>query len=66
MDYKELLDSAVEFSSDGIGAIMLKVAEFFYTILYPSNADPATPGSPAALESKVDSAMKLKDALISP
>lgn len=44
---------------------MLKIAEFFYTILYPSNADPATPGSPAALESKVDSAMQLKDALVS-
>jgi hypothetical protein len=42
MDYQALLESAVEFSSDGIGAVMLKVAEFFYTILYPSNADPAT------------------------
>ncbi|HLR47724.1 MAG TPA: hypothetical protein VK089_01470 [Corynebacterium sp.] len=45
MDYTELLESAVAFSSDGIGAQLLKAAEFLYGILYPSNAGPAVPAS---------------------
>ena len=41
MNFDELLAPMIEFSSEGIGATLLGVAEFLYELLFPSNADPA-------------------------
>ena len=39
----DILASALDFYSDGIGALLLQIAEAFYSLLYPANADAATP-----------------------
>lgn len=41
MDFNALLEPAIQFSSEGIGAQLLKAGEFLYMLLFPSNADGA-------------------------
>lgn len=43
MNFDEILAPMIDFSSDGIGAILAQIGEILYAILYPANADPATP-----------------------
>ncbi|WP_257159920.1 hypothetical protein [Corynebacterium cystitidis] len=43
MNLDAIIESAVAFSSDGIGAILLKVLTALYDVFYPSNAEAATP-----------------------
>ena len=43
MNFDELLNQAIAFSSDGIGAFLLTIVENLYALLYPANSDPATP-----------------------
>lgn len=43
MNFDEILAPLIEFFSEGIGAIIAQVGEFLYDLLYPSNADAATP-----------------------
>ncbi|MDY3127018.1 MAG: hypothetical protein SOW59_02645 [Corynebacterium sp.] len=42
MDFNALLEPAIQFSSDGIGAALLPVAEGLYAIFFPANAEAAT------------------------
>ncbi|MFH0411415.1 hypothetical protein ACG98H_06150 [Corynebacterium sp. L4756] len=42
MDFNALLEPAIQFSSEGIGAQLLKAGEFLYMLLFPSNAEGAT------------------------
>lgn len=43
MDFDALLNQAIAFSSEGIGAFFLNIAENLYALLYPANSDPAVP-----------------------
>ncbi|WP_165857947.1 hypothetical protein [Corynebacterium alimapuense] len=43
MNLDTIFASMMDFSSDGIGQVLLQVVQVIYTLLYPSNADPATP-----------------------
>ncbi|WIM70893.1 hypothetical protein [Corynebacterium suedekumii] len=43
MNIDDILAQATAFSSEGIGQVLLQIAQAFYTILYPSNSDAATP-----------------------
>lgn len=49
MDFNALLEPAVNFSSEGIGAVLVKIAEFFYQLIFPANAEAAT-APPEAVE----------------
>ncbi|CQD14533.1 hypothetical protein ACL1HS_11000 [Corynebacterium striatum] len=42
MDFDSLLAPVIEFFSTGIGAVIAKVAEFIYSVLFPANAGAAT------------------------
>lgn len=42
MDLDSLLAPLVAFFSDGIGAVIFSILEFFYSVLFPFNADAAT------------------------
>lgn len=41
MNFDAILNPAIAFSSEGIGAVMLDIARVIYTLLYPANSDPA-------------------------
>lgn len=41
MDFDALLNQAINFSSEGIGATLADVGRFLYALLYPANSDPA-------------------------
>lgn len=43
MNLDDLIGPAIEFFSHGIGAILADVAKFIYALLYPANAEAATP-----------------------
>lgn len=43
MNFDALLNQAIAFSSEGIGAFLLNIAENLYAFLYPANSDPAIP-----------------------
>ncbi|MDO5512309.1 hypothetical protein [Corynebacterium sp.] len=43
MNFDAILNPAIAFSSEGIGEIMLKIAEVFYALMYPANAEAAHP-----------------------
>jgi len=43
MDFDAILTPAIEFSSEGIGAVMLNIAEVIYGFLYPANSEAAYP-----------------------
>ncbi|CCE55000.1 hypothetical protein [Corynebacterium casei] len=45
MDFNALLEPAIQFSSEGIGAQLAKAGEFLYMLLYPSNAEGAVIGN---------------------
>ena len=41
MNFDAILNPAIASSSEGIGAVMLDIAQVIYTLLYPANSDPA-------------------------
>lgn len=41
MDFNALLEPIVAFFSDGIGAVIAQIGEFFYNVLFPANAEAA-------------------------
>ncbi|WP_394284847.1 hypothetical protein [Corynebacterium sp.] len=43
MNFDDILNAAAEFSSEGVGAMLLEAAIFLYELLYPANAGPAGP-----------------------
>ncbi|WP_199222398.1 hypothetical protein [Corynebacterium yudongzhengii] len=43
MNLEEILQPAIEFSSEGIGAAILEFFKFLYELLYPANAEAAHP-----------------------
>ena len=43
MNIDAILAQATAFSSEGIGQVLLQIAQALYTLLYPANSDPATP-----------------------
>ncbi|WP_197085752.1 hypothetical protein [Corynebacterium comes] len=43
MNFDALLNQAISFSSEGIGAFLRNIAENLYALLYPANSDPASP-----------------------
>ena len=43
MNFDEILAPIIDFFSDGIGAIIAQIGDILYALLYPANADPATP-----------------------
>ena len=42
MNFDSLIEPAIAFSSEGIGAVLLNIGEVLYNLLYPANSDPAT------------------------
>ncbi|WP_018582394.1 hypothetical protein [Corynebacterium pilosum] len=43
MNFDAIIDSAVAFSSNGIGKLLLDFFTMIYDFLYPSNAEAARP-----------------------
>ncbi|NLA55676.1 MAG: hypothetical protein GX859_05160 [Corynebacterium humireducens] len=43
MNFDAILNPAIAFSSEGIGAVMLDIAKVIYSLLYPANSDAARP-----------------------
>ncbi|QPK83186.1 hypothetical protein G7Y29_10215 [Corynebacterium qintianiae] len=43
MDFNAILAPAIEFSSEGIGKVLFDLAQLFYNIFYPANAEAAHP-----------------------
>ena len=43
MNLDDLIAPAVEFSSQGVGAVLLDILKSIYHLLYPANAEAATP-----------------------
>lgn len=41
MDFNALLEPIVAFFSDGIGAVIARIGEFFYNVFFPANAEAA-------------------------
>lgn len=42
MNFDAILEPAIAFSSDGIGAVLAELAKALYHVLYPANAEAAT------------------------
>ncbi|HJD77794.1 MAG TPA: hypothetical protein K8V93_02155 [Corynebacterium pollutisoli] len=43
MNFDAILNPAIAFSSEGIGAVLLDFAQVIYTFLFPANSDAAHP-----------------------
>ncbi|WP_169332002.1 hypothetical protein [Corynebacterium caspium] len=43
MDLEALLKPLIEFFSSGIGAVIANIVKALYAVLYPANAEAATP-----------------------
>ncbi|GAB3703180.1 hypothetical protein [Corynebacterium nasicanis] len=43
MNVDAILNQAIAFSSEGIGAVMLNIAQVIYTALFPANSEAARP-----------------------
>lgn len=41
MDFNALLEPFVAFFSDGIGAVIARIGEFFYSVFFPANSEAA-------------------------